>query len=457
MSENKINAPEVSDDKKENVIEQKTSTELDMLNLLKLSEFDIRNFSEDFIDEFENHTEDVLLRLLSLQSNEAPLKKGGENIAYRSDIFILKNRQMYNSHENTLFDIISGCVSSNPDLTTYKIYPKDVKKMLPFVDKSYLYKLLHDAVESMRDKPLIFEIQMPNGRKRKVAMPWYQVLTYEDCDSSSGNFSYISFKPTSFFKILLISASIVHGAYYRINVSAKVSSKYSRNIFYILESRKKYRTYYSSDTGNFTIPIADFQQLIGFPANYRINDIKRRILDVAKKDINNLDDCDFIFDYEFVKGKPDPDKRKQTSHILFKIALKDIIKGEEIDKLAQISEDDMAMSYLRQVNITDYERGLILKKYHNNNRTLDYLLRAIQSVESANKVINKAAVLQSIMDNDYSLKSKIDYKMGKNGQYSFVEKRDYDFDELELLLVNNLSDDQQKKKEDFLKNNDNEN
>ena len=46
-----------------------------------------------FYDNFEHNADYALKMILSIQSNDNPLKKGGEDIGFRCDSIIFKNRQ----------------------------------------------------------------------------------------------------------------------------------------------------------------------------------------------------------------------------------------------------------------------------------------------------------------------------------------------------------------------------
>ena len=48
-----------------------------------------------FYDNFEHNADYALKMILSIQSNDNPLKKGGEDIGFRCDSIIFKNRQQY--------------------------------------------------------------------------------------------------------------------------------------------------------------------------------------------------------------------------------------------------------------------------------------------------------------------------------------------------------------------------
>lgn len=409
-------------------MEEKQKNELesaDVLKLLNPKTFDIRNFHQNFQDNSEN----ALMQLLSVQDNDQPLKKGGEEIAFRCDILIMLNRQKYNAYENTLFDILCGYVSSRPQDSHYVIYPKDVKKLVNYTDSSYIYKLLKEATESIKNKPLIFQITLANGNKQNIAANWYDLLTYSDKETND-EASFISFTPTKFFKMLLISATVTHGAFYRIGVSSSIQSKYIRNLYYILESRKSYKVSPVAKPGKFRISIEDLQVLIGFPENYRSTDIRRTILEAAREEINAIEECDFTFDYKMIKTAAGAERKKYT-HIDFMISDKD--KKSILIEKKEENDDPVLKSMLMAVSMTEKERENVIRKYKEYHRDITFLTQAVARVLNSPSVRSNAAVLMHIME--HGLSSNVPAKT--KDRYTKIEQHDYDFDELEKLLINN--------------------
>lgn len=416
--------------KKEDKNEIKVSGDKEVLKLLVPSSFDIRNFHQNFTD----NTEGALMQLLSMQDNENPLKKGGEEIAFRADILIMLNRQKFNAYENTLFDIICGYVSSKPQDSHYVIYPKDVMGLVNYSDKSYVYKLLKDATESISSKPLLFEITLDNGKKQIISIPWHEILTYSD-KNTNDEASFISFTPSRFFKMLLISATVTHGAFYRIGVSSMIQSKYVRNLYYILQSRKTYKVHPGAKMGEFRISLEDFQILVGYPENYRPTDVRRNILEAGKEEINSLESCDFTFNYEMIKTASGTE-RKRFTHIDFVIS--DKAKVLKIEQKEENNTADSSLevikSMLMAVEMTESERKTVISKYQKNGRDITFLTQAIAKVLGSKSVRSKAAVLCHIMENGLTATIQNDTEQSN---YNNFEQHQYDFAELEKKLTNN--------------------
>ena len=417
--------------------EENSAKDSEVLKLLSPKSFDIRNFHQDFQD----NSQEALMRLLLMQDNEHPLKKGGEEIAYRCDILIMLNRQKFNAYENTLFDILCGYVSSKPQDNHYVIYPKDVKRLVSYTDPSYVYKLLKEATESILKKPLLFEITMPNGKKQNIAVPWYEILTYSD-KNTNDEASFISFTPSKFFKMLLISASVTHGAFYRISVSSAIQSKYVRNLYYVLESRKNYKATPVAKPGEFRISLEDLQLLVGYPENYRATDIRRFILEAGKNEINALDGCDFVFDYELVKTASGAERKKYT-HVDFAICGKEALLVENTPKEDKGKDKpadpntEILKSMLLAVEMTENERKNVIERAIKYDRDITFVTQAIAKVLNSPSVRSKAAVLLHIME--HGLTAEIQNNAKEHSSYANINRSDYDFDELERLLVNNHS------------------
>ena len=419
------------------------SSSVEMFEMLKPSKFDVSNFKG-----IRNKSEEVLEKLLDIQDNDSPLKKGGNEVAFRCDVLILKNRQHYTADENNLFDIISGVVSTSPDDESYIIRPADVKKYFSYESPRYVSTMLSKATESLKQKnALSFEVVDAEGKIGEMTFPWFDALYYVS-EKNDENGPYIIFTPTPFFKILLISATITHGAFYKISVSSKIQSRYSKALFYILESRKNYKESVNSAPGVFQISLVNFQKLIDYPDSYKPADIKRRILEPAKQDINSIPECDIQFEFKMIKTKPSPNERPVATHIEFTVISKANLEEKESELLEdntplEPSDPDhtTVVNILKTVDMTDKERELVIAKYYENKRDLNFLMTAIVKVNNDTSVKSKAAVLQRIMEdgNVWEVEKKPKKSSSKSGSYANMAQHDYDIDAFEKLYSGNYN------------------
>lgn len=397
------------------------------LELIKPGKFDIRKFHA----EFEDNTEKVLLELLALQSNNNPLKKGGPGIAYRCDAIILANRQHFSIQENTLFDIISSNISSNPKNSSYTIYAKDVSQYLSYTDNSYVYKILKDATDTLSNKPLLFEITLEGGKKRVLKVPWYKILTYcgqDLADDDEG--AYISFTPSDLFKMLMISSTVMHGAHYSLKASTKIQSKYVRNLYYFLETRKNYKEYQGATIGRFSISLEDLRVLVGYPESYRATDVRRYILDAAVKEINSIDEIDFTLEYELKKTQ-----RKITGveiQINKTTPVEEPVELEIEDISGLDEESQMVLNILKANGINEEESKRVLNKYKKNQRDIIFLTQALTAVAASKNVKSKTALLCYKMEHGIDAVQK---EVSSENKFNNFNQRVYDYGELEKTLL----------------------
>lgn len=434
-------------DKKEEryeiVDENGQNAEEDALSLIRGNKFDVKAFNEMYDEDIEK----VLMALLQIQSNEYPLKVGGESIVFRCDTLIRQNRQIYNKAENTLLDIILGKMSSYPDDSYLTITAKEVMEELPYNDKKYVYKIMKTAAKSLNRSPFVFEINLENGNQQTLEIQWNEYLLYNGKKNLDVNEdAYISFRPTKFFKVLALSSGIMHGAHFSVGVSAQIQSNRATEMFYFLESMKKYKAYPGATPGVFTISFEELRvNHVHFPESYRPADIKRSVLDVSKKEINSAIGIDYNFDYEMIKTAP-PGQRKQYTHVKFiitQIVNKTGIESEDRKALPEKEssaevDDPAAIAILKGVGLSDRECHDVLYKYQKNKRDLTFLGQAISSVLTTPGIKNKTAVLCKIMDDGLREFSSSEGNVRKKTKFHNFNERtmsDAEYDELEEALL----------------------
>ena len=413
----------------------KSSEECLALDLIKGGRFNARLFYE----QYEENTEKVLYALLSMQSNDNPLKKGGDSIAFRCSALIIQNRQNYTVPQNTLLDIITARMSSFPENSYYIIKAKEVVEELPCYEKPYIYQLMMNGCKELNSSPFIFEIDLEDGKKQILEFQWNEVLTYHGFNSLEvGEDAYISFKPTKFFRILTLSSTIMHGAHYNVGVSAQISSKYARNLFYYLEDMKNYREYPNATTGRFTLSLEELKYIVKYPDSYKASDVRRSVLEIAVNEINSIENIDFTFKYELIKTDKGG-RKKQISHVKFIIS--QVLDEKTKEQLALEEEMSSApFQMLKGVGLMDKECLDVLKKYKAKKRDIAFLTQAIMSVATSSNVKSKCALLCHIIENGLDAKFTYEENMKriskeKENRFHSFEQHSYDYDELEKMLL----------------------
>ena len=416
----------------------------EILELLKPGKFSISNFWGDL----KGNTKKALYTLLSMQSNAKPLKKGGPDIAYRCSTLIFQNRQNLSANENTIFDILLGQISSFPENDSYIIYTKDIVGYFSNIDGGHAYEVIKDGITSLKQKPLEYEVVMPSGKTKMLAVPWYDGLLYtpKEVDDGDEN-SYISFLPTPFFKMLVISASVSHGAYYRIKGAAKISGKkkHQRNLYYMLEDRKRYREFPGATPGRFSLTLSELQEQLNYPKNYGPTDVRRYILKPTKEAIDNIEEIDFTFTFDIVKEKVNGKmKLNRVDFMIMKKGELEIIDSKVSDEPVAIEEKDDPMmatvySILKGQGLNESKCRKVYEAYSQNNRDIVFLTQAIAHVAKSDNVRDFGDLLTYIMKYGFETggeASNSEKPSSGNNSFMNFNQRSYDYDELEKVLLN---------------------
>lgn len=386
---------------------------------------------DNFYDNFEKNTQVALNMLLSVQSNQNPSKKGGKEIAYRCDSIIFKNRQQYTNPENTIFDIIMGYISSYPENNKYKIYIKDISKLLGYASESYAYHIFKNEFNNLKSKPLLIDVPAKSKNGEPLEINWWSLFDYksaEDCaEMGEPDEAHIILIPSPFFKALALSSSMLHGAFYSVKISSQIQGKYPKSLYYILEDRKRHTEYPGAIPGVFSLSLIELQELLHYPDSYRPADIKRRILDVTKEELRTIPECDIDFTYEMIK-----DGRSMKG---IKFIVTDLYQKKKIEKAKKkqdtIEKDPGVTAILNGFGFSEKEIDRIYAVYTENNKTIVDLTLAVSKLSSSN-IKNKAAYLCKVLENGIYEAEKTE----KKNQFNNFEQRNLSNDELENMLLN---------------------
>lgn len=418
----------------ENGIPSITEEEEAINNALALLK-DQNNFDPTkFLGSFSRNTELALKQILAMQSNDNPLKTGGKGIGFRCDVLILSTRQAFNVNEDFLFDVITGAVSSYPDNDAYTIYTKDCLQFFQSDNIYYLNQVLSEATESLRTKTIDVDVKLPNGKKKKMSIPWYNLLLFtskSEVDDSSDS-SFVSFAPTPLFKLLLVSSTIAHGAHYNIRVSTLFKG-YTKTLFFFLESRKNYSKYDGATKGCFDMTIDDLKFLFDLSDNYKERDINDKILKPAKKKFDEAISygIDFIFDYKVIKGSHN--KTIGFSFQITKIVQQDQIEEER--EVAKIEDKDLATFQIIQgFGFNEEDAKEILDIYNKEKRDIPYLTAALTKMITNNPDNKKAYICKILKTKVYEDRNK---KISSAEKYNQFPQNTYNFEELENEFLSN--------------------
>lgn len=388
---------------------------------------------DNFVKTFNENSHETLLKLLAIQDNKHPLKKGGISIAYRTDALIMHCKMEFTAAENIVFDAILGVMSTFPENDTYIIAPSNFSKYQKYDSDLTLYITFKNGVEKLKNRLLIFDELGEDGND-EIIVPWFEIMRYHG--KKEGENAYIEFKPTAFFKDLALCSQIVHGAYGSLTVTTQLRGKYSIAIYWFLENKKKYKEYPNATPGVFVMSTSEIRHQFCIPEKYRGNDIKTRVIEPAKKSINSINECDFTFDYEV--------ERENGKISAFKFYITEKNYSDNVESTSAIEEDPMFNQILSILNIAELEfttkeisRIYKCAKRNGKSATDIMMIAAAFIVRYHNTDLDPIADKVSYFCKMIEHGTSPDSSFSKSDSFHNFQERTYDYGELERKLRKN--------------------
>ncbi|QFJ53400.1 replication initiation protein [Pseudobutyrivibrio xylanivorans] len=394
---------------------------------------------DNLVETFSTNSHAALLKLLALQDNKHPLKKGGVGIAYRTDALIMHCKMEFTAEENVVFDAILGTMSSFPENVAYRIEPSNFVQFSRFQNDKTLYNVFRKGTEKLKERHLKFEELGPDGED-DIIVPWFDILRYHK--KKNDELSYIEFKPSDFFKDLALCSQLVHGAYGSLEVTTQLRGKYTIALYWFLENKKRYKEYPNATPGVFDLELEEFKHQFSIPDKYYKSDIERRVLRPAYESINEVDECDFTFEYqEQLKGSKLVGYRfivKEKNYI-------DAVETKALPQKEDAQDNPLTEKIALFINAYDLsfssdEINRISACASRNNRDAIFvsqiLLTFKQRIDNTElaPVEDKLGYVCRMIEQGATPKvSANDGKKAKNSFHNFSQ-RDVDMDELEKAL-----------------------
>lgn len=389
--------------------------------------------SNDFLQLIASKPEEAVNYICSLQSNNSPAKRGGVNITYRPEILFLRSRQNYTLYENNIMDILLAEMSSKPDNRVYEIPVKELDERLGYSKGSKQgYKVFKKALPLLKEKVIMeFNLPVADGM-HTFRFPWYLALDEFIPKEGEAGENKFTFQPSPFFEAFAKASGILHGAYYSTQLLSQISAEYSRNVFYLLETYKKYRAYPGGPIGEVEFALDELKFYLGMPVSYKAGDIKR-VLERARRDLEGIENIDISFTFtEHKQG------RKIVGYLFHISDIYAREKGREIAEKAVVDIEDKHKDLyvlLTDFGLNEEEAKSIIETYINYNRTLMDVMKSITSINSMKNPRSKYSLLKTkLVTGEFEYNAPEKNEKPKNGFHNF-QQRDYDMDDLEKKLL----------------------
>ena len=389
---------------------------------------------DNLVETFNENSHLTLLKLLALQDNKHPLKKGGVGIAYRTDALIMNCKMEFSTDENIVFDAILGTMSSFPDDKTYRIEPSDFFKFSKYSDEKYLYAIFRSGTEKLKNRHLLFQDLGPDGED-EIIVPWFNILRYHK--GKKGETAYIEFAPSDFFKDLALCSQLVHGAYGALEVTTQLQGKYTIALYWYLENKKNYKEYPTATPGIFNISLDELKHQFSIPQSYKKADIERRVLKPAYESINAVAECDFTFEYKPILA------HGVTQGYSFIVSKKNYIEAASY-KIEDVEEDELyneikTIIALSKLTFSEEEIKKITDAAKRNDKDSVYMMEVITAFkkrvqnESLTPINDKVGYICRMIAQGTSEDAGVIKK--QNIAFNNFEQRDDDMDIIEKKLL----------------------
>lgn len=396
---------------------------------------------DNLVSTFNVNSHETLLKLLALQDNKHPLKKGGIGIAYRTDALIMHCKMEFTAEENVVFDAILGTMSTLPHNESYRIEPSSFLKISKYGNKNTLYNAFNKGTKKLQERHLVFSELGPEG-KDDIVVPWFSILRYHNGTKSEP--AFIEFVPSDFFKDLALCSGLVHGAFGSLEVTTQLQGKYTIALYWYLENMKRYKEYPTATPGVFELSTDELKHQFSIPESYKKGEIERRVLRPARESINAVAECDFTFDFEarYVDGKFAGYQFQIKEKNTIDTTAREVVGIEANEVVDPLLEQVSTMLAVTGVPFTNDEMNRICNCMTRNDKDIMALMTVLPVFKSRientelEPIEDKTAYICSLIQGDTTPKpTKQAEKKKSNNKFNNFSQRDYDMNELEKKLI----------------------
>ncbi|SDD09866.1 Initiator Replication protein [Desulfurella multipotens] len=306
--------------------------------------------------------------------------KTNENaLVVKHNNLVMSRYNLSLAEQRLILQVASMIEKDDEDFKTYTVY---VSEYLDLIDSNAptTYRKLKEFAETLLKKPLY--IPQDGGF---LVCNWFAGLKYE----SKRGVLLCSFHPDLKPYLLQLKKNFTA---YRLKNILKLQSKYSIRLYEILKSYQ--------GMGHINLKIDDFRKILAVPDDYKYNDIKRRILQIAQRELKKY--TDITFEFKEIK------RIRKVVEIQFTI----LSNLNEIENKADKSDTDIRSTNTTEQEILDKLLELIPEEKQTNSvKTLllnylkqyasDYVLSQIQYTND-HKPKEWLAYLKQAIKEDYA-------------------------------------------------------
>ena len=403
----------------------------------------------NFIRTYRESSKQAMLLLLALQSNAAPLKKGGFDIAYMTDILVDHMIVQFSEEANTIWEALSAMQSSRPEDSAFTLTPDDLRPYTNYKSDEALYNAFKKGCEELKKTNLEFDIPDPEHDGHNIMIHWNDGCEWIGNNKKTGEKAHFDIYTNDFYRVLMSSSGIIHGTHWNRRISRSLKG-YARALYLFCARNKNYTKYKGAIPGVKELTVAETRYEMKLDSNTESRGIWRRLKE-AKEKINTLPDSEFSVEIYRVpeKGKIEGFHFEIKENRFIDVAAKDLPEKEM--PVIEDKPDDSGFTFqlktlfqISGIMFTDDEIERISKAALRSKKDVNYLMQIIPVFNSRlsntelEPIEDKVGYFCRMIEQGTGTPAvPKDRKKEDNNNFKKFSQRDYDFEELEKKLLNN--------------------
>ena len=245
----------------------------------------------NFIKTYRESSRQAMLLLLALQSNSAPLKRGGIDIAYMTDILVDHMIVKFSEEANTIWEALSAMQSSRPEDSYFRLTADDIEPYTNFKSKVALYNAFKKGCDELKKTNLEFDIPDPDRDGHNIMIHWNDGAEWVGNNKKTGEKAHFDVYTNDFYRVLMSSSGILHGAHWNRKISRSLKG-YARALYLFCARNKNYRKYSGAIPGIRETTVDETKYELKIDSNTEPRGVWRRLKEAQDK-VNELPNSEF--------------------------------------------------------------------------------------------------------------------------------------------------------------------
>lgn len=346
--------------------------------------------------------------------------KKGKDIA-RRPMSIIEARFDLSRRQNDIMDILlSKFDEAPPEQTTFVLKVADIKNLYQMDDKSHAYEFLYKAVKTFEGKG--FRLK---DKRSETWYSWFTKISYIKGNNEEN--SRIEIKVDDELKNIMVQSR--QNAYYKIEYSLNLESKYSKRIYYYLIDRKNYQAFQNAEKGVFKVGVKELMEMLQCPKTYKYGNLKQTVLEKAYEEINGFTDIEF--EYEEIEGKT---AKGQRAIVEIQFRVKEAVKRKGIidEVIPDLSSE--IRKIIELLGCSTSEAETIHNVAEQNNRSWDEVLEVLDYTIKQNPV-KKVGYVLSLLKKGFVKPNETKQPENKFHNFEGRNYTEHEIKELEKILT----------------------